>query len=118
MAFLNQPTKDDICKPFEESIYGAIAKTARDDKWWPGVRDHKVFPRLGTELDVLAVEEPDRLLAIEAKPAGAAQGHRLGPGAGAVLRGTLRVTRGLGAGLGRDHQQNVPATDRSRAHKR
>jgi hypothetical protein len=73
-TFINRPTEvrwtEEVAAPLQRSIE-AVGST---DDWWPGVRDHGVFPAFGREVDVLAVSSEGNLYVIEAKPSSATKG--------------------------------------------
>jgi hypothetical protein len=75
--FVDQPTKNEIVGSIQDRIGAALASASEGQAWWPGVR--RPMRSLGTGLDILALDERGRVLAIEAKPANALAGITLGP---------------------------------------
>lgn len=71
LGHVNTASKTATTNPVEIALGQALASAGQGETWWPTVGG-KV--RLGDELDVLAVDDTGRLLAIEVKPAHAIAG--------------------------------------------
>lgn len=78
-AFKDQDVKKTICDPLEKAITSALKPGPTPEAWWPGVRNHGKHKRLGTNPDVLAVDQDGRILVIEIKPCSALEGITRGP---------------------------------------
>ncbi len=75
--FVDQVTKNAIVASMVDPLVTALNAASEGLAWWPGVR-RPVRP-FGTSLDILAVDDEARVLAIEAKPSNALAGITLGP---------------------------------------
>lgn len=79
VSFASDPLRLATCQPLRDGLIGAVRAAGRTEPWWPTVRDKGADPRLGEEVDFLAVDELGRLLVVEAKPAEALAGIGWGP---------------------------------------
>lgn len=63
------PSVAKIVQEVSDRLWAAVQVSGNTDPWWPGVRDRAKRPAMGDEVDVVAVDNGQRLLCIEVKPA-------------------------------------------------
>ncbi len=68
IAHRSASVRSELLDGLQTQIHDAMRSGGRVDAWWPGVRDRGVMPRLGNEVDVLAIDHDGRLLVVEVKP--------------------------------------------------
>ncbi|MDP1792578.1 MAG: hypothetical protein Q8K63_00465 [Acidimicrobiales bacterium] len=80
VAFSDNPLLKKTMSDHNEAITTVFNANQRPNvPWWIGVRDNKVIPKFGNELDLLAVDAAGRLLLIEVKPPLATKGITAAP---------------------------------------
>lgn len=76
LAHTNTAARSATTDPLQIALNQALGTANNGERWWPSLRSGV---SLGAELDVLAVDEAGRLLAVEVKPANAIAGIVKGP---------------------------------------
>ena len=75
--FVDRSTKNTVVGSIQDRLVAALMASNTGEAWWPG-QSRPIRP-FGTALDILAVDQAGRVLAIEAKPPNALAGITLGP---------------------------------------